>query len=59
MKNICDGYHDLMQKDMNFNDVAIVSIKGSDCRIHFWYMSRDEVISLLHNSNLNEKTGLL
>ena len=59
MKNICDGYHDLMQKDMNFNDVAIVSIKGSDYRIHFWYMSRDEAISLLHNSNLNEKTGLL
>ena len=59
MKNICDGYHDLMQKDMNFNDVAVVSIKGSDYRIHFWYMSRDEVISLLHNSNLNEKTGLL
>ena len=26
---LCDGCHDLMQKAMNFNDVAIVSIKGS------------------------------
>ena len=24
-----------MQRAMNFNDVAIVSIKGSDYRIHF------------------------
>ena len=28
-----------MQKAMNFNDVAIVSVKGSHYRIHFWYMS--------------------
>ena len=26
--------HDLMQKTMNSNDVAIVSVKGSDYRIH-------------------------
>ena len=33
--NLCNGCHDLMQKAMNFNDVAIVSIKGIDYRIHF------------------------
>ena len=27
------GCHDLMQKAMNFNDIAIVSVKGSDHRI--------------------------
>ena len=27
---LCHGCHDLMQKAMNFNDVAIVSIKGND-----------------------------
>ena len=27
--------------------------------IHFWYMSKDEAISIMHNSDLNEKTGLL
>ena len=26
---LCNGCHDLMQKAMNFNDVAIVSIKGN------------------------------
>ena len=39
---ICNGCHNLMQKSMSFNDVAIVSIKGSDYRIHFWYMSKDD-----------------
>ena len=57
--HLCNGCHDLMQKAMNFNDVAIVSIKRNDYRIHFWYMSKDEAISIMHNSSLNEKTGLL
>ena len=30
---LCNGCHNLMQKAMNFNDVAIVSIKGSYYRI--------------------------
>ena len=37
---LCNGCHDFMQKAMNFNDVAIVSVKGNDYRIHFWYMTK-------------------
>ena len=48
-----------MQKAMSFNDVAIVFIKGSDYRIHFWYVSKDDAISIMHSSNLNDKTGTL
>ena len=33
-----NGCNYLMQKAMNFNDVAIVSVKESDYRIHFWYV---------------------
>ena len=47
--------HDLMQKAMNFNDIAIVSNKGNDYRIHFWYMSKNDAINLMNNSSLNEK----
>ena len=32
---LCNGCHDLMQKDMSFNDVVIVYVKGSAYRIHF------------------------
>ena len=43
---------------MNFN-VGIVSIKGNDYRIHFWYKSKDDAINTMNNSSLNEKSGLL
>ena len=55
---LCNGCHDLMQKAMNFNDVAIVSLKGSDYRIHFWYMSKDDAINIMKNSDL-KKSGSL
>ena len=42
---------------MNFNDVAIVSVKGSNYRIHFWHMSKDNAIRIMKNSDLNEKSG--
>ena len=58
-KYLCNGCHDLMQKTMNFNDVAIVSIKGNDYRIHFWYMSKNDAIVLMANSNLKDKNGIL
>ena len=57
--HLCNGCHDLMQKAMSFNDVAIVYIKGNDYRIHFWYMSKDDAISIMHSSNLINKKGTL
>ena len=52
---LCNGCHGIMQKATNFNDVAFVSIKGSDYRIHFWYMGKNDAISIMDNSNLNDK----
>ena len=49
----------LMQKAISFNDVAIVSIKESDYRIHFWYMSKDDAVNIMKNSNLNERSRFL
>ena len=56
---LCNDFHDLMSKATNFNDVAIVSIKRNDYRIHLWYMSKDDAINIMNNSNLNEKAGSL
>ena len=44
---------------MSFNDVAIIYVKGSAYRIHFWYMSKDDAISIMSNSNLIDKKGVL
>ena len=54
---LCNGYHDLMQKAMNFNDAAIISFKESDYRTNFWYMSKDDALNITNKSNLNEKSG--
>ena len=48
---LCDGCDDLMQRAKSFNDVAIVYVKGSAYRIHYWYMSKDDTISVMNNSN--------
>ena len=51
--------HDLKQKGMSFNDVAIIYVKGSAYRIHLWYMSKNDAISLMNSSNLIDKKGVL
>ena len=32
------------QKAMNFSDLAIFCVKGSDYRIRFWYMSKWKIV---------------
>ena len=56
---LCNDCHDLIQKAMSFNDVAIVYGKGNAYRIHFWYMSKNDAISIINNSNLIYKKGVL
>ena len=45
---------------MSFNYVAIIYVKQIAYRIHFWYMSKDDAISTMSNSNsLIDKKGVL
>ena len=53
------GCHDLMQKAMSFNNVAIVYVKGTAYRIHFWYMSKDDTINIRNDSILIDKRAAL
>ena len=56
---LCNSCQDSMQKTMNFNDVAIVSIKGNDYRINFWYISKNDAINIMNNFSLSEKKEIL
>ena len=58
-KYFCNGCHDLMQKAMSFDNVAILYIKGSAYRIHFRCISKDDVINIMNGSNLDDKRGVL
>ena len=44
---------------MSFNNIAIVYVKGSAYRIHFWHMSKNDAISIMNNFNLVDKRGVL
>ena len=57
-KYLCNGFHDLMQKAMSFNNVAIVYVKGNASRINC-YMSKDDAIKIMNGSNLIDKSGFL
>ena len=56
---LCNCCHDLMQKAMSFNNVAIVYVTGSANRTHFWYMSKDDAINITNGYILVNKKDVL
>ena len=56
---LCNGCHDLMQKAMSYNNIAIVYVKGNACRISFWYVSKNDAINIMNGSIFLEKWGVL
>ena len=58
-KYLCNVCHELKQKAISFNNADIVYVKRSAYRIHFWYMSKDDVINIMNGSNLTDKMGVL
>ena len=44
---------------MNFSDIAILNIKGSDYCCIFSWISKSVAIKLLQNGDLTEKSGTL
>ena len=48
---LCYGCHDLTQKAMSFNNVPVVYVKG--------YMSKNDAINIMNDSNLIDKSGVL
>ena len=56
---LCNGCHNLMQKTMGFDNIAIVYIKENAYRIQFWYMSKDDATNIMTGSNLVDKRGVL
>ena len=57
--HLCNGCHRLMQEAVSFNNIAIVYVKGSVYRIHFWYMNKDDAINIINHSSLTDKMGVL
>ena len=58
--HLCDGCHGLVQIiNVSFNNIAIVYVKGSAYRIHFWYTSKDDAINIMNNCSLIDEMSIL
>ena len=58
-KYYLDGCRDMSMKTTSIKNLAIGYSKGNAYRIHFWYMSKNDAISTMHNSNLMNIKGVL
>ena len=55
----CNGCYNITQKSIYFKNITIVHVKKSAYKIHFLYMSKRKAKSLMTNSNLINKKGVL
>ena len=56
---LCNGCYNITQKCIDFKNITIVYVKKSAYRIYLKYMSKCKAKSLINNSNLIEKMGVL
>ena len=54
-KYYCDGCHDMSMKTVSIKNLAIVYSN----RIHFWNISKDDAINIIHNFNLIDEKCVL
>ena len=57
--NVCNRCHDLLMMSINLSDIAILNIKDSDYCVIISLISKTEVINLMQNADLTEKSGTL
>ena len=53
----CDGCYDIVQRSIDFKDIAIVHIKNNAYRIYFQHMSKHEAIKIMNKFDLIGKSG--
>ena len=57
--NVCNRCHDLLMISLNLSDIAILNIKSADYRCIISRISKNEVIKLMQNADLTEKSKTL
>ena len=53
--HICNQYHDLLMVVYDLNDFMILNMKGIDYRCYVFNMSKNNAITLLNDSVLDNK----
>ena len=56
---LCVGCQNIMQKSINFKNIAIVHVRKSAYRIYFLGMRKCEAKKLMNNTKLSDKKDIL
>ena len=58
-QNVCNRCHGLLMMSMNYNNIAILSIQGSDYCYIISLIGRNAAINLMQNADLIKQSGTL
>ena len=56
---VCNGCHDLSMMAYELKSIAILNVKGVDCRCVLWNMTKNDAINLLNNSWLDNERSII
>ena len=56
---LCNDCYNIVQKSINFKNIAIFHVRESVYRIYFLGMSKREAKRLMNNTNLSDKKGII
>ena len=57
--NVCTTFCNLLMMSMNLSDISILNIKGADYHCIISGIRKSDVINLMQNTDLTEKSGKL
>ena len=52
---VCNKCHDVLMTAYELKNIAILNVKGVDCRCILWGISKDEAVNRFNNSVLEDK----
>ena len=52
---VCNGCHAVSMMAYELKDIAILNVKGVDCRWILWGISKNDEVDRLNNSTLGDK----
>ena len=52
---VCKKCHNVLMAAYELKNIAILNVKGVDCRCILWAISRDEAVNILNNFVLEDK----
>ena len=53
--SVCKKCHNVLMTAYELKNIAILNVKGVDCRCILWGISRNEAVNILNNSVLEGK----